>query len=581
MALAAGLAPDAAGALPRASVVAVSKPLPRIVFVAEKGASMLLHGTYPKVPSPCRQPVQPLLHARYQGVIEVGRDTDGSLFVIGELPIEEYLQGLGEMPLTWPMEALKAQAIAARTYAMNRLGSPDATGARLGYQLCATDACQVYRGMGVSAGPYGDRWRRAVRETADKILFYRGSPADTFYFSTSNGHTYSNAEVFGGAALPYLKPVKETDDGASPLSHWRASMTFGDVGRFLAAAGDWPAGRRVTSIRKSGQTVTVSGPGGGQAFDVDQFRADLNSWAHCLDPGTYPGGGLPQTVPSHWFSIGTGHDVLTMTGRGWGHGVGMVQWGAEGKAERGWSAGKILSTYYGGLRPRSFPEPKTIRVGIATGLKSVTVEPTGVVDVQGRTLHAGPPWKVTGGKRLAVRHTRSVRTSLRPGSVTGPRAAATGQHRHAAVVIPETSVVQLVLHRGTQDVTVSKARTVTAGRTRLSWTVPSVTSGSYRLRSVVTDGVDIVHNRGALVRVAGVAPSPSPSPTTDPSPTPAPRPVATDVPPRNGNSSTVWLILSALLAVVVGVTSVLYLARRSDRMGSNWDPGSRPPSGEV
>ena len=86
----------------------------------------------------------------------------------------------------------------------------------------------------------------------------------------------------------------------------------------------------------------MSGPGGSDSLDVDTFRSDLNAWAHCLDPGSYPAGGLPQTVPSHWFSIGTGGRILTLTGRGWGHGVGMVQWGAEGKAKRGWSASKIL-----------------------------------------------------------------------------------------------------------------------------------------------------------------------------------------------------------------------------------------------
>jgi hypothetical protein len=284
-------------------------------------------------------------------------------------------------------------------------------------------------------------------------------------------------------------------------------------------------------------------------------------------------------VPSHWFSISTGGRVLTLTGRGWGHGVGMVQWGAEGKAERGWSASKILGAYYGGLRPRSYPEPDTIRVGIATGLKSVTVEPTGVVDVQKRASHAAPPWRVTGGKRLLLRHTRPVPTSLRAGSIEGPAAAAAGQHRHATVDVPDTSVVQLVLHGGGLEVSVSRSRTVTAGTARLSWTVPAVPSGSYRLRSVVTDGVDIVHNKGAMVRVAGV--TPSPSPPDEPSATPAPRPVATTLPPETHDTGIIWFILSAVAAVAVGVGSIVYLARRSKRMGSNWDPGSRPPPGQI
>ena len=125
---------------------------------------------------------------------------------------------------------------------------------------------------------------------------------------------------------------------------------------------------------------------------------------------------------------------------------------------------------------------------------------------------------------------------------------------------------------------VSKSRTVTGGRSRLSWTVPAVPSGSYRLRSVVTDGVDIVHNKGAMVRVAGVTPSPS---APEPSATPAPRPVATTLPPEPHDSGILWFVLSAVAAVAVGVGSVIYLARRSNRMGSNWDPGARPPPGQI
>ena len=66
-----------------------------------------------------------------------------------------------------------------------------------------------------------------------------------------------------------------------------------------------------------------------------------------------------------------------MTGRGWGHGVGMVQWGAYGKATHGWSAGRILAFYYGGLRPRRFPEPGLIHVEVASGLTSLRLHASG------------------------------------------------------------------------------------------------------------------------------------------------------------------------------------------------------------
>jgi hypothetical protein len=93
---------------------------------------------------------------------------------------------------------------------------------------------------------------------------------------------------------------------------------------------------------------------------------------------------------------------LVVEGRGWGHGVGMVQWGAYGKAAKGWSASKILAFYYGGLTPRPYPEPGTIDVIVATGLRSLTVDPSRA----GATLGGQPLPKgtlhVSGGDEVTV-----------------------------------------------------------------------------------------------------------------------------------------------------------------------------------
>src|SRR5438093_10771684 len=107
---------------------AAARTLPRYTFASGAGGSILVHGIYPKVPSPCRFPVQPILHARFTGAIEVGMDDQGKLFVIGIVPFEDYLKGIGEVPRLWPMEALKAQVVAARSYARARVDSPDPTG---------------------------------------------------------------------------------------------------------------------------------------------------------------------------------------------------------------------------------------------------------------------------------------------------------------------------------------------------------------------------------------------------------------------------------------------------------------------
>jgi SpoIID/LytB domain protein len=533
----------------------------RLRFEATPGASLLVHGTYPRVDSPCVLTTQPLLHARYPGTIEVGRDTDGKLFVIGELPFEEYLKGIAEVPRTWPYPALKAQVVAARSYALAHLAYPDATGDRLGYQLCATDACQVYRGLGVSGGPYGDRWERAVERTAGEVLLYEGRPADTLYSSTSPGYTIGNEDVFGSDPLPYLRPVTERDDGDSPVSHWRVRLPYADVRRFLQRAGHW-GDESVTSVSLSDGNVVVSGGGATEKLDPAHFRSHINEWAHCLDPGTYPtidtdGTHLPQTVPSRWFDMTADGDGVVLEGRGWGHGVGMVQWGAYGKARRGLSYDEILGFYYGGLRPEPYDGPDTIRVGIAVGLDSVKISAAGDVSVVGRDAPPGP-WRVTGGNRLRVRHSGHPPKYISPGSITGaPGRAKVGRTVTTAVSVPQLAVVHVTISRGGEDIEVSRPATYLPGEHDVEWTVPDVPSGSYELRAVFTNGIDIARTESRSVRITGgtapTTPSLSPSPATTP---PAALPAG-----RQGSPGPL-LPVAIGIGLVGGGALLLFLRRR-------------------
>jgi hypothetical protein len=93
-------------------------------------------------------------------------------------------------------------------------------------------------------------------------------------------------------------------------------------------------------------------------------------------PGRYPTDALPTTIPSDWYDASSNAHRATVVGRGWGHGVGLVQWGAYGKAKRGWSVDRILAFYYGGLRPTQYAEPGLIHVVVASGLQSLTVRPS-------------------------------------------------------------------------------------------------------------------------------------------------------------------------------------------------------------
>jgi SpoIID/LytB domain protein len=550
---------------------AAAAPLPRLRFVASPGSSILVHGAYPVVPSRCRAPVQPRVHARFTGTVEVGKDSQGKLFVINVLPFEDYLKGIAEVPRTWPMEALKAQVVAARSYALAHLQRPGSEGARLGYQICATTACQVYLGLGIGEGPYGTRWQKAVNQTAAQVLVHAGRPADTLYFSTSNGHTVGNEEVFGSTPFPYLRPVPERDDGASPVSHWRTQISHADVRRFLRAAGHWSS-KPVTSVARKGDRIIVRGGGASMSFSVTDFRIHVNAWAHCLDPARYPtldsDGRLPQTIPSKWFSTSNVGKTVVLKGRGWGHGVGMVQWGAYGKAQRGLHYGDILASYYGGLRPQPFSEPETIRVGVAVGLKSVVIEGTGDVVIEGRNVGPGP-WVVTGGKRLRIRHAASLPRYIAPARVIkAPTAVRTGRRTSVTVSLPQLAVARLVLRGQGSEISLGKPATLRAGVGTIKAKVPEVLSGTYRLYVVVSNGIDIVRTRAGDVRVQGLAASASPSPPEPPSVSSSPSPTRAGGPaalPVGDSGPGRWVPLAGAVASVAAIGLLLALVRLRGR----------------
>ena len=371
------------------------------------GGSFLVRGRYPFVPTRCRDAERPTLTGRFPGTLLVRRSDDGTIAITVALSFDRYLEGIAEVPPSWPMAALEAQAIAARSYALATTGWDGEEGDALDQPICATTSCQVYRGIPVPPDPTHRRWVRAVRRTDGKVLVHDGRPATTVYFSTSNGRTYANEEVFGSTPLPYLRPVTERDDGASPTSRWRVRLPFGDLTRFLQAAELWPRGRTISDVRPRGTSLTVRGGGESRSIDAADLRDAVNTWAPCLRPARYPPGTpkgtLPITVPSRWLHLSSTEGAVVVRGRGWGHGAGMVQWGAYGKALRGFSASDILAYYYGGLRPQQDPEPGLIRVLVASGLTTLRISPSGAgAKMEGHRLGAGSV-VITGGDALEVR----------------------------------------------------------------------------------------------------------------------------------------------------------------------------------
>jgi stage II sporulation protein D len=372
-------------------------------MVAPPGGSFLVRGSYPRTESRCVDPEQPKLLARFPGTLRVRRGEEGLLTLTVTLPFERYLEGIAEVPPSWPTAALEAQAVAARSYALASTGWTGEEGEKLDEPICATASCQVYRGIPVPPDPTHRRWVRAVRRTSGQVLLHEGRPATTFYFSTSNGQTYGNEDVFGGEPLPYLRPVAEHDDGASGTSRWSVRLRLGDLARFLTEAGLWPPARTIRSVQPIDDAVLLAGRNARREVALSDLRDAVNTWAPCLEPRRYPGP-LPLTIPSRWWTPSVHGRELVATGRGWGHGVGMVQWGAYGKARRGLSADRILAYYYGGLVPEPYPEPGTIHVVVASGLtKIAAIASRSGATVDGRELEGRRAVVVPSGEGISIR----------------------------------------------------------------------------------------------------------------------------------------------------------------------------------
>ena len=208
---------------------------------------------------------------KYKGSLVIERNSNG-LNLINKVDVEEYLKGVlkSEMSPTWPKEALKAQAVLARTYTLagKRHGS---------YDLCDETHCQVYRG---TAGE-SPNITQAVNETKGQILTYGGAPAQTFFFSDSGGMTTSSQSVWGGV-VPYLTPKADPVPNDSPNKTWQAKLTMAQIGKKLTAAGAGVG--TLKSLRpykrdKSGriEQIELKGSAGTKIISGNKFRTAVGA----------------------------------------------------------------------------------------------------------------------------------------------------------------------------------------------------------------------------------------------------------------------------------------------------------------
>ncbi|MBI2605943.1 MAG: SpoIID/LytB domain-containing protein [Deltaproteobacteria bacterium] len=264
---------------------------------------------------------------------------NGDCIVVNHVDLEKYVAGLldSEMNARWNFEALKAQAVAARTYALFQMkegSSPRFRGLRPPFDLDSTEKDQVYEGA------HKERYRalRAVEETRGQVLAYQGHPIKAFYHSTCGGHTESPERVWG-AHYPYMKPVRCGFCESSPRFNWSSDLRSAALEASLRKAGLLAGRLRSIRVlqRNRGRVerVEIRGDGGRGGKSVRYATgARLRELA-----GT-------ALVRSTDFTVSRSSDKIVFVGHGSGHGVGMCQWGAKVMGERGNTYAQILARYY-------------------------------------------------------------------------------------------------------------------------------------------------------------------------------------------------------------------------------------------
>jgi stage II sporulation protein D len=292
-----------------------SKPLPgaqEIRFAPSPGATLKLEGK------------------PYRGELVVKLDQKG-IKAINHVRAEEYVAGVigGEMPLKWPDAALKAQSVAARTYAIWHWKSSQA----LDHDVTADTRSQVY------VGQASERAIALVQATEGRVLTWQGRMFEAYFFACCSGETASAEWVFGGPTVPPLSGAKCGFCVASPHMSWERKITQAELAKALAPFGvkgriehletvPWGGGGYVREVlvRSEGGQVSVPGPKFRFAFTPALKSA-------CFEVAADPTG-----------------EVLVVNGKGWGHGVGLCQWGAKGCAETGMDEDQILLRYYPGAQ---------------------------------------------------------------------------------------------------------------------------------------------------------------------------------------------------------------------------------------
>jgi SpoIID/LytB domain protein len=467
------------------------------------------------------------LHS-YFGTIELDA-RGGGLVVSDRLPLERYLLGLAEVPSSWPPEALKAQAVAARTYALYTLSQPRAgAAADYGFDICASVQCQVFSGADTVLARDGLRWAEAVAQTEAETVLRDGSPILARYHSTSGGETLANSQAFPeeGVDYPYLQPVESPFEDDAPLYRWRVEFSLRQVQAMLRRGGWWSKDRgRLREVRSVPSSDGFHYPDlvfqsrkGEVRRTAQEARELFGTLAPRMfgdrHPARWPtsSGRLPETWPSNRIEVRTVGRRVETVGRGWGHGVGMSQWGAHGLAERGASYIDILQHYYTGVQVAPFDGPDAIEVGVDWGRSDMAVEGSfKLVDGRGRTLvrEAVGTWRFQyGGEGVArIDPPAGFGLPLEVGIARSPTSLGLGEAAYITVALSRPAHVRTATAGSPTGYEDPGARVKEAGRQRVVWLAP-LEPGTYEVRVLATTGGRTV--RSEPVQVEVVEPPPPP-----------------------------------------------------------------------
>lgn len=299
---------------------------------------------------------------------------DGNSSIINYLLLDHYVYGVlpKEMPKTWPEEALKAQAVVVRSFAISNLNKHMDSG----YNLCSTSNCQVYGGYDAET----EMTNRATNETTGEILYYGDDVVNGFYHSNSGGMTESSENVWGGA-IPYLAAVEDSYSLEAPNSTWSYSISPVELAVKLKDYGaDIGSVKSVNILEKSSsgrvKKLLFSGSYGNKEMEREEVRKFLGysnikstlydisgsreayalndegkiltnlTTVYCVSKAGISKVNEPSIFGENKVDLSSKGNEFVFVGKGSGHGVGMSQWGAKIMAEKGFEYQDILYHYY-------------------------------------------------------------------------------------------------------------------------------------------------------------------------------------------------------------------------------------------